>query len=217
MPRVVSVFAIVHAGGPASVRTPNGVPLRSIASGPIAALVRNVARPPAASPAQMRLYDRQMRELAERFTALLPARFSTVMPPDELRFILSSRRRELQRALAHVRGRSQMTVRIVNRGRTPRAAGRSTVGATGSEYLRARAQEAAAARTVPGFEPLRAAVERWIRDERVEHRDDVSTIYHLIPRASSTRYRQALETAAAAAAVPAVVSGPWPPYAFTSP
>ena len=87
---------------------------------------------------------------------------------------------------------------------------------SGGDYLRARAREAAAQRRVPGFEPVRAAVARWVRDERVEHRDGVSTIYHLIPRASSARYRQALEDAAAAAALPAVVTGPWPPYAFAS-
>ena len=201
------------------IRTSSGYRLTQIACGPIAAVVREVTRPPAPSAAQVRLYERHMRLLAERFPALLPARFATVMPLDELMFILSARRRDFLRALSHVRGRSQMTVRVVSRGATQRrrqAAVRRDVAMSGREYLRARAHDAAAARVVPGFEPVRAAVARWICDERVEHRDGVSTIYHLIPRSSSARYQQTLRQAAAAAALPAVVTGPWPPYAFTA-
>ena len=219
---MVNLYAIVHAGSRAAIRTRNGRTLKQVACGPIAAVVREVTGPPAPSPAQLRRYDREMRELVERFPALLPARFATVMPEEELMFILSSRRREFQRALSHVRGRSQMTVRIVN-GAPERRQGSVAAGPgrrnamSGREYLRVRAREAAARRVVPGFEPVRTAIARWIRDERIEHRGGVSTIYHLIPRASSTRYRQALRDAAAAAGLPAVVSGPWPPYAFTSP
>jgi hypothetical protein len=217
---VVNLYAIVRAGRTTAIRTRHGRQLKQITSGPIAAVVREVTSAPAASPAQLRRYDREMRELAERFPALLPARFATVMPADELMFILSSRRRDFQRALSHVRGKSQMTVRIVSGAATPQrrraAASRPQVAASGGEYLRARARDAAAQRVVPGFEPVRKAVARWIRDERVEHRNGISTIYHLIPRTSSTRYRQVLQEAAADAALSAIVSGPWPPYAFTS-
>ena len=217
---MVNLYAIVRAGRTTAIRTRTGRQLKQIKSGPIAAVVREVTSAPAASPAQLRRYDREMRELAERFPALLPARFATVMPADELMFILSSRRRDFQRALSHVRGNSQMTVRIVSGAATPQrrpaAASRPEVPASGRDYLRARAREAAAQRVVPGFEPVRKAVERWVRDERVEHRHGISTIYHLIPRASSTRYRQVLQQAAAEAALSAIVTGPWPPYAFTS-
>ena len=218
---MVNVYAIVRAGRPGMIRTRSGHRLKQVACGPVAAIVRDVTRPPAASPAQVRLYERHMRELAERFPALLPARFATVMPPDELTFILSARRQDFQRALTHVRGRSQMTVRVVGRDANARrrqgaAAVRRDAATTGREYLRERAHDAAAQRVVPGFEPVREAVERWICDERVEHRDGVSTVYHLIPRSASARYRQRLRQAADAAGLPAVVTGPWPPYAFTS-
>jgi hypothetical protein len=53
-----------------------------------------------------------------------------------------------------------------------------------------------------------------VRDERVEHRAGVSSVYHLIPRGSIESYRKALQASAAAAGVRLVVSGPWPPYAF---
>ena len=101
------------AGGPASIRTRSGHRLKRLTCGPVAAVVREVTRPPATSPAQLRLYERNVRELAERFPALLPARFATVMQADELMSILSSRRRDFQRALSHVRGKSQMTVRVL--------------------------------------------------------------------------------------------------------
>ncbi len=220
-PPVVNVYAIVRAGRPGMIRTRSGHRLKQITCGPVAAVVRDVRRPPVASPAQVRLYERHMRELAERFPALLPARFATVMPPDELAFILSTRRRDFQSALAHVRGRSQMTVRVVCRKANARArhgaaAVRRDAAMSGGAYLRERAHEAAAQRVVPGFEPVRAAVARWICDERVEHHDGVSTIYHLVPRSSSARYQQTLRQAAEAAGLPAVVTGPWPPYAFTS-
>ena len=219
MPTVVNVYAIVRAGGPLTIRTRSGPVLWQLRCGQVAAVVRDVTGPPKASPARLRTYERQMRELAERFPALLPARFATVMAADELMFILSSRGRAFLRALGHVRGKSQMTVRVANRSAMQRRAderARHGKGMSGREYLRARAREAAAQRVVPGFEPVRTAVARWVRDERVEHRQGVSTIYHLIPSTASARYRQALAEAATAAELRAVVTGPWPPYAFTS-
>jgi hypothetical protein len=85
---------------------------------------------------------------------------------------------------------------------------------TGSAYLRARATAAAHAREIPGFEPIRAAVRRWIRDERVEKRAGIASVYHLIPRSSAGSYRSAAVRAVAASDMRVVLSGPWPAYAF---
>jgi hypothetical protein len=166
-----------------------------------------------------------MRELAGRFPAILPVRFGTVMAEDELRFTLSSRRAGFVRALAHVRNRVQMTVRVVTGQdrRTTGGAGHPLSGASrdsgsqtgaGREYLTARARQAAAARVVPGFDPVRESVSRWVRDERVDHRAGVSSVYHLIPGSVVDRYRRAAEMAAAAAGLRITLTGPWPPYAF---
>ena len=202
--------------------TRTGQRLRVVRSGMIAAVVGEVRRPPSPSEANLRRYERSMRELAERYPALLPARFGTVMQAAELMFVLSSRGPALSRALQAVRNRAQMTVRLVTRSekarQPPRAIHQRVAPASwsGRDYLIARARAAAAERTVPEFEPLRAAVMQWVRDERVERQGRVSTVYHLIPRGSTERYRQALEQAAAAEGVPAIVSGPWPPFAFTT-
>jgi hypothetical protein len=53
-----------------------------------------------------------------------------------------------------------------------------------------------------------------VRDERIEKRAGVLTVYHLVPRASAATYRRAIERAAADADAQIVISGPWPAYAF---
>ncbi len=216
--RSVVVYAVIASRrGPASFSLRNGNRFRLVREAALAAVVADRPGPPPTA-AHLRRYDRTMHELAERFSAILPVRFGTRMAEDELRFVLSSRRSALARALAHVRRRTQMTVRIVR----PHAAGEQRVEPdmprplTGRDYLRRRARTAAAARAVPGFEPVRNAVRRWVRDERVEHRAGVSSVYHLVPRSAVDAYRRALRRSAAAARLPAVVSGPWPPYAFAA-
>jgi hypothetical protein len=70
---------------------------------------------------------------------------------------------------------------------------------------------------IPGSDPLRDAVARWVRAERVERHDRgrlAGSLYHLIPRGAADGYRRAIERAAVDAGLTTVVSGPWPPYAF---
>jgi hypothetical protein len=212
----VTVFAIVASHGvPQSFRSRSGGRLRVVRERALAAVVTDRAGPSSPTAGNLRRYDRLVRELADRFPAILPVRFGTRMAEDELKSVLASRRRALARALAHVRQRAQMTVRVVGQRAAPEP-GRPDVPLTGHDYLRSRARAAAARRAVPGFEPVRTAVARWVRDERVEHRAGVSSVYHLIPRSSVEAYRHAAQTSAASSGVTAIVSGPWPPYAFAA-
>ena len=218
----MTVFAIVASrGAPRSFRSEGRGRLRVLREGALAAVVADRGERSSPTASNLRRYDRLMRELADRFPAILPVRFGTRMAEDELKSVLASRRRTLAAALAHVRKRTQMTVRVIR----PRGArdpfiprlppdGGSDGTLTGRDYLMRRARAAAAQRAVPGFEPVRNAVARWVRDERVEHRAGVSTVYHLVPRASAAAYRQAAQTSAASSGIAAIVSGPWPPYAF---
>ena len=111
-----------------------------------------------------------------------------------------------------------MTIRIVHRhpARERRPEPDMPPPLTGRDYLRHRARAAAAQRAVPGFEPVSNAVARWVRDERVEQRGGVSSVYHLVPRSSADAYRRAVRLSAAAAGLTAIVTGPWPPYAFAA-
>lgn len=214
MPRSnrLCVYAIVSAGAsPSAFQAREGERLRLIRHGPLAAVVREVPRAPAPTTVNLRRYDRTMQAVAKRFDAMLPARFGTCMSREELVFILSSRRAAFAPALARVRGRVQMTVRMV--GDEPRRPPLPvTLPSSGADYLRARSRQAA----VPAFDPLRTAVRRWVRAERVERRGGVATVYHLIPRSSADAYREAARRAGAASGLPIIVSGPWPPYAFGS-
>ncbi len=213
-----------------------GEPLRIVTVAAISAVVGDLRHAPKPTAANVRGYADTLQLLFAQTSALLPARFATcVTGDDELEFILRSRRASLRAALRQVRNRAQMTIRIVEPGdpasarsaRSPASPRASTVSpprrvetsreatGAGAEYLRGRAAEAARARAVPRFDPVRAATARWVRDERIEKRPPVTTVYHLVPRGSVDAYRSALDRAAAAAGLRLGVSGPWPPFAFT--
>jgi hypothetical protein len=226
------VYSLTGRAARVSAAGLSGVRLRVVREGPIAAIVGErtaVTRP---TPEDLRGYDRIVRALASRLPAVLPARFGTSFDDlDELKFVLRSRRASLGNALAHVRNRVQMTVRVVTepvegpatstreahfgdprRRRRRRQEGGTS--STGAAYLRARAERAARERHLPAFDPVRRAVERWVRDERIEKRQRIATVFHLVPRRSADAYRRAIERAAPAAGLQMIVSGPWPVYAF---
>lgn len=185
-------------------------PLQIVTVGRVSAVVGELPRRPSATHDVLARYDAVVGRLAERYTALLPARFATCVDRDELMFILRSRQQALRRALRHVRGRAQMTVRLVS-DTTDVAPDSPSPAGKGIDYLRRRAAEAA----VPAFEPLRVAVKKWVRDERVEKRRGIATVYHLIPRGATEAYRRAMIARAGQVDLRAIVSGPFPPYAFT--
>lgn len=215
----MTVYAIIASrGAPSTFRSRSGGRFHVVREAAIAAVVTDRPGPSSPTAINLRRYDRTMQEFAEKFPAILPVRFGTRMAEDELRFVLSSRRRALASALAHVRMRAQMTIRVVRRqgARERHAQPDVSLPQTGRDYLRNRARAASAARTVPGFEPVRNAVARWVRDERVEHRAGVSSVYHLVPRSSAAAYRHAVQISAASSGLTAIVSGPWPPYAFAT-
>jgi hypothetical protein len=184
--------------------------LQHVSVGAVTALVRE-ARPPQATAASLRRHAQLVDAVAASGSAVLPVRFGTcVGEAAELIDILRSRQDTLRKSLRAVRGRVQMIVRLASE---PVVTSGFRVPGSGAEYLRARA----AARAVPQFDPLRVAVRRWVKDERIEKHDRMASIYHLIPRSAVAAYRGALARAAAAAAVRVVVTGPYPPYAFATP
>jgi hypothetical protein len=195
-----------------------GEPLRRIRVNRMGVIVGDIRRAPRPTPASLRKHVAIVETIAAAHSAALPARFgTTAASDDEVASLVRARQRGLAELLAAVRNRAQMTIRVATRGaREPfpqRGAQTVDRARAGTDYLRRRA---AAARHVPGFDPIRGAVTRWVRDERVERRDSVATVYHLIPRGSATAYRAALDRAAAAAGRRVIVSGPWAPYAFAS-
>ncbi len=204
-----------------------GETLRVVTGGCIGAVVGELRRAPAPSVRNLRRYAAVVEAIAVRAPAVLPARFgTTVVGREELAFILTSRGATLRRQLRTLRARCQMTIRLVGSDPGDAAYGGQTLvmrragvrprnGATqGTQYLRRRMAIAADARAVPRFAPIRAAIERMVKAERVEKRGDVVTINHLIQRSAVPRYVAAVERAALDHDVGLTISGPWAPYAF---
>ena len=226
---IICVYALVSgASARLSLTGIAGERLRVITIDRVAAVVGELRRPPAPTIKNLRRYAASVEAIAGKVSAILPARFATMVADgEELAFILRSRRAALRQRLRAVRGRVQMTIRMVAgsdpgddplRGQTP-VTGRTGVrprneATHGTQYLQQRMAAAARARAVPGFEPIRAAVRSLVKDERVERRGDIVTVNHLVPRAAPTRYRAAVERAAENSGVRLIVTGPWPPYAF---
>lgn len=192
----------------------SGERLRTIPVGALDAVVGEVAGAPRPIARNLQRYDRVLTTLWQRYPALLPARFGTVMRDRaELELAVHARQQTLRRQLAIVRNRAQMTVRVVPEAgiRDPGSGIRDR--GSGRRYLEARAR-AARLDHVPEVAALRRAVGRWVRAERTEAGAGVATVYHLVPRGAAARYRQAIERAAAATERRLHVSGPWPAYAF---
>jgi gas vesicle protein GvpL/GvpF len=236
---ILCVYALASRGVKAAE------PLQTITVGDITAIARRTPRPPNATDVTLRMYDRTLRDLAGATPAMLPVRFGTCFDDvEELRLVLRARQDTFRRALRAVRGRAQMTLRVAlgdrgagigDRGSGLRDRGSGMIGASGSgilrpdprspipnpaspgtAYLRGRLEARVRQDSVPGFDPIRTAVRRWVRDERVEKHGRVASVYHLVPRGSVDVYRRGVMRAAEAAGLRVLVSGPFPPYAFST-
>jgi hypothetical protein len=84
----------------------------------------------------------------------------------------------------------------------------------GTQYLQRKRAQRVAEEAIPSV--IEAAARRYVKDQQVEHRSGIIRIHHLIPRAMATRYRAAVERAAAAHGMRVIVTGPWPAYAFAA-
>jgi hypothetical protein len=194
-----------------------GEPLALFGAEGLAAVTGDLPRPPKPTVPTLRKYDAVLRALAEELPAVLPARFGTCMASsEELAFVLRARDASLRAALRDVRGRVQMTLRSVVPAGSEDVPppGAAPDRASGLAYLRSLAAEASRARDVPALAPVIAAVRGWVRAERVVRSGQVASVYHLIPRGSVQAYARAARSAAEAAGVRVVLTGPFPAYAF---
>jgi hypothetical protein len=199
----VTVYAITN-----SRAVPHIPGLRAVRAGPLTALVASARRAPAPSPANLRRYHKTIAAIADTVPAVLPARYGTLTTEPELEMVLHSRVQSLITALRRVHGRVQMTLRLT--GVASPAEPLKT--SSGRAYLRALAGRE---RDIPGFDAVRAELRSWIDEERVERRGDVVSVYHLVPRRSSAAYARTAARSIAGAGLRGVVSGPFPPYAFS--
>jgi len=199
------------------------------------------AAAPAIDAQALRTQDTVVRMLHARSAALLPMRFGASFGSRaDLDRAMTLRAPTLRERLEGVRGREQMTLRVL--GAIGASGATGAAGAAGAEDLSAvappgagvhatgarrasSAQGAAylrerAARRVPReVLPLLEALKPWPRATRVEAGRSpgvVATVYQLIDRGSSAEYEAAVKSAAGALPGLSIrVTGPAPCYAFT--
>lgn len=174
---------------------------------------------PARSEESLRQQHAIVERLCQTCEAVLPARFGALVDEAELKQIVRGRTADLRKALERVKGRVQMTVRILGVPRpneAPKPSPRDARTRTGTDYL----LERRAAQHPPRPEMasvIAAAVGRLVVVEKVEidHAKGLAVLLHLIARSDVAVYRE--RVARAAAGHPSLtvrVSGPWPPFAF---
>jgi len=170
--------------------------------------------------------DRLVRELHRRSSALLPMRFGSVVADyDEATRALGVRASLLRDQLELVRGRDQMTIRVLRQGAdkaghvakaTETATIANEASRVGTQYLEARA-----ARTISSemqaFVNALKSMQRATRIETSRHRDIIATLYQLIDRGCSDAYTREALAVAATLPVSVRISGPSPAYAFAAP
>jgi hypothetical protein len=187
-------------------------PLEIITVESMVIVVAERAATPATARASLEAQDRIVRALHERAPALLPARFGTAFRSyEELTRAIATQRDRLRAQLDEVRGREQMTLRVLG------AAGAGATGgtsATGAAYLAARAMKTTPALIVPMLEKLEPVV-RATRVEVGRSKGLIASVYQLIDRGESDRYRVlAAEAARTTGDASVRISGPSPCYAF---
>ena len=164
--------------------------------------------PPQLSPEALRAYEAAVRRIADGSEACLPARFgASASSEEELEELVEKRAPDLLDALRLVRGREQMTLRVLG-AQQPAA---SSAG-PGTRYLLERRR----ASRVPELDPLRSALSDLIRAEQVEPHAQpglLASVYHLIDRGNAEGYRRRIESSALLG-VRVTVSGPWPAWSF---
>lgn len=200
------VYALATGRLPARVRL-DGRSIRIFRVGPIGVL----AGKPDDRPIEeaLRVQHAIVVALAGRFDPILPVRFGARMSAARIDQVIRPSAQLLAKALTHVSGRRQMTMRLIGPPDTvvPRATG-------GTEYLAQRLVARAFPREAS---PLRDALSGLVVDERVQPgRGSIRlTVFHLVDRDDVESYARTAEDASRAIAPWRIsLSGPWPPFAF---
>lgn len=174
----------------------------------LAAIVQRRKSAPVVSERALRAQARELSRLEAKGLSFLPVRFGTAVRDEaELKRLIGPMAAKLSAALALTRGRRQMTVRV--RGRrlpAPRTSGRA--------FLAARAREA----RVPDADPVRRAVAGLVVAEQTGHGQGpyAGAVYHLVDDRAVPQYVAAMTALQRRTPGRFVMSGPMPPFAFTS-
>jgi hypothetical protein len=164
-------------------------------------------------------FDRTIWRLWSSSRALIPARFGTVVNDvGELVRAAEARRDPLERALAFVTGRAQMTLRLAGKRRPQPAI--SGAWQSGTDYLRKKLEQEKRSRSLAELDAYRRIIDPLLVAERVESSEGMpwfASAYHLVERTKLDRYHAVIAECRERlkrSEIVATSSGPWAPYAF---
>lgn len=202
------VFALTDT--PLGPRTVDGRRLRSIALDGIHVIYEQRTAAPPLTDDELRVQHALVMLAAREVRAILPARFGSLVSKRDLTMLIGRHETDIRAALDDVRDRVQMTVRVL--GSTPRRPVAERPPSTGREYLE-RARRAATPTVPLQARRLLSALQPFVVRERREPGAGrlLATVYHLVDAAQVGQYLEATEQRGAGV----VVSGPWPPFAFS--
>ena len=188
------------------------IELLSIAGFEVA--VERLDQRPAVSGSALLLQHAIVTGLARRFDAVLPARFGSLVALEDLERIVALRTADLRKALRKVRGRAQMTLRIVTSPGAEAPAPSVEKPTSGTAYLASRRAALSGTRP-PAAKALTRGIGTLLHDERIETPGPGRTsIFHLIDSADVREYRTAIKRVRLPEGERVSVSGPFPPFAF---
>lgn len=170
-----------------------------------------VASVPTIDAHVLKAQDTLVRALHNRSAALLPMRFGMTIP-DVAAIHAALAYERIEHKLQQVRGREQMTLRVIGPEKAEEPAPDKT---TGTAYLLSRAKRRWPSEEMALISSGAASLVREVHVEPIHQHGVHGSVYHLIDRGRSDEYRQLI--VGAAAQVPhmrVVITGPSPAYAF---
>lgn len=165
--------------------------------------------PPPLTDDELRAQHNLVIELASRVDALLPVRFGACLGKTALMTLVREHIGEITQGLDEVRGRVQMTIRLLG----DRPSQPAVVASTGRDYLEQRRRAASPLLPAAGRALLKA-LHALVARERQEPGAGrlLATVYHLVAASDIPAYQQTAHRLRSSAIL---VTGPWPPFAFT--
>ncbi|HEX8723114.1 MAG TPA: GvpL/GvpF family gas vesicle protein [Pyrinomonadaceae bacterium] len=218
-----------------------GAPARVLALGALSAVVSDAAEEPAPVTEENLLAHNRVNAAALALTTPLPFRFGTLAAPERLAEYARSNEAALAAALARVRGRVEMSVKLLEKAEGPKAKAGSEEGGAGAQetspgeaaprgvgrgtafLLRKRREVLGEESARRRAEELAAWLAEGLRGLAVETSASLSPAEaivvraaHLVERGRVGEYRRRLRALGAERdGLRLLSSGPWPPYSFS--
>lgn len=198
----------VHALANQRVRTwkAGARKIESVAIGAVVVVCERRSTAPPLSEEELLFQHGIVVRIASRASAVLPARFGSLVDERELVAIVQQRERTIADALAAVDGRVQMTLRTF----TPTPVALTPAGPpSGKQYLERRRREASPPLPPRIESALKKVAAHVVRERREMTPAGSLAVYHLVPAQAVDAYRGSLDRIEGL-----TVSGPLPPFAF---